>query len=216
MKRLAKLGVAALLAGVSACLAPGALAQTTGQTPGQDSDVIVGRGNTEPAPVDSIDRVVPQGVGGGERAFASRGADGVRTVRPGALLFASFDTNHDGKITREEFEAGARASFRVADANGDGVISGFEQNDWAAAVGTSNDILSNPMAFDTDLDRNVTEEEFVTGLRRIAEPITDAQTGVIRFSDLVQPLRPTEGAQARGGPPPGGPGGRMTGPFAER
>ncbi len=212
MKRLAQSGVMGMVLAVLA--APGAAAQVSGQTDGPaggptGSDVIVGRGDTEPPPrTNDVDRVAPQITPGG-RPFAS--GDGVRTVRPGALLFASFDTNHDGRITREEFEAGARASFRVADANGDGVISGFEQNDWAEAMGTSNDILSNPMTFDTDLDRNVTEEEFVAGLRRIAEPITDAQTGVIRFSDLVQPLRPPESTPGRGGPPPG-PGGRVTGP----
>lgn len=198
MKRLAQLGISAAAAVCIAMTAPAAFAQESGQ----ESDVIVGRGDSEPPPAANVDRIAPAGVGPGERAFGSRGSDGVRTVRPGALLFASFDTNHDGRITREEFDAGARASFGVADANGDGVISGFEQNDWAKAVGTDNDILSNPMTFDTDLDRNVTEAEFVAGLRRIAEPIADSQTGAILFSDLVQPLRPSESTQARGGPPP--------------
>lgn len=183
------------------------------------SDVIVGRGDSEQAPViDQVDRVAAQPTEGQRIPFARAGGDGVRAVRPGALLFASFDSNFDGRITRPEFDAGAAGSFKAADANGDGTIAGFEQNDWAAAVGTANDVLSNPMAFDSDLDRNVTQAEFVAGLRRIADALADPATGDIMFSQLVQPLRQPEQSADRGvfGPPPGNPGGRPprpAGPF---
>lgn len=176
--------------------------QAPTQAPAPDSDVIVGRGDTEPPPViDQVDRVVAPPAPG-ERGPLGRPRDGVRTVQPGALLFASFDGNHDGRITPAEFEAGAAASFAVADKNSDGQITGFEQTDWANAIGTGNDILANPMTFDADLDRNVTQSEFVTGLRRIAASMSEPRTGDILFSQLIQPLRTPEqgGERAPFGP----------------
>lgn len=45
---------------------------------------------------------------------------------PFATWFARVDANHDRRIDRAEFEADARAFFKTLDANGDGVIDGFE------------------------------------------------------------------------------------------
>jgi len=45
---------------------------------------------------------------------------------PVAAWFAEADTNHDGKLTRDEMRADAAAFFRTLDANHDGVIDGFE------------------------------------------------------------------------------------------
>jgi hypothetical protein len=49
-----------------------------------------------------------------------RGTDGL------AAWFARADANHDGALTAEEFQADAARFFRVLDANGDGVVDGFE------------------------------------------------------------------------------------------
>lgn len=42
------------------------------------------------------------------------------------VWFARADANHDGRIDRAEFRADAQAFFKLLDANGDGVIDGFE------------------------------------------------------------------------------------------
>lgn len=143
--------------------------------------------------VDRIDRVAgvpsPGGMG--------RAPEGVKVVSPGALLFASFDRNGDGRITMAEIEAGAEISFVAADRNGDGVITGFEQTDWAAAMGSSSDVMSNAMTFDIDLDRAVTKAEFLSGLKRIAGQIQP--NGDLTFQDLLLPLtRPPESDQGQG------------------
>ena len=139
-------------------LSPCAFAQETPDQVIQQSEV------DQIAPPEEIDRVAPPQRGG------FRAPDGVRVVQPGALLFASFDRNYDGRVTVEEMEAGAAGSFVAADRNKDGVITGFEQNDWAASVASMNDVLSNPMTFDADLDRSVTKEEFVSGLEAHCGP----------------------------------------------
>jgi hypothetical protein len=53
-----------------------------------------------------------------------RGAPG--QAYPVAAWFAAADTNHDGKLTLDEFRADAAAFFRELDTNHDGVIDGFE------------------------------------------------------------------------------------------
>lgn len=143
--------------------------------------------------VDRIDRVAgvpsPGGMG--------RAPEGVKVVAPGALVFASFDRNGDGKVTVAEIEAGAEISFAAADRNGDGVITGFEQTDWAAAMGSGHDVMSNAMTFDIDLDRAVTKAEFLAGLKRIAGQIQP--NGDLTFADLLLPLtRPSESDQGQG------------------
>jgi hypothetical protein len=174
----------AVLLGGLVVLSPCAFAQET-------PDVIQKGEVDEVAPPDAIDRVVAPQRGG------FRPPEGVRVVQPGALLFASFDRNYDGRISAEEIEAGAGGAFISADRNGDGIITGFEQNDWAASVGSVNDVLSNPMTFDVDLDRSVTKAEFASGLKRIAG---QAAPGELSFADLVKPLgRPDEQA-SRGAP----------------
>jgi hypothetical protein len=61
------------------------------------------------------------------------------------------------------------------------------------------DVLANAMTFDIDLDRSVTPSEFTAGMHRIAGQIAD-DNGVLRYTDLVQPLnRPPEQAQDNGG-----------------
>ncbi len=147
--------------------------------------------------VDRIDRIAgTTGPGGSTRA-----PEGVKVVTPGALVFASFDSNFDGRITKEEIAAGAVHAFKAADRNGDGVITGFEQTDWAAAMGDATGVLANAMTFDIDLDRSVTLAEFTAGLQRIAGQIAD-ESGVLRYTDLVQPLN-RQSQQADQGPGPG-------------
>jgi hypothetical protein len=143
------------------------------------------------APPPDVDRVAGPGLPPGV------GREGVRIVRPGAMLFASYDANHDGKITDDEIEVGAVASFAVADKNNDGAVAGFEQTDWATLVGSGSDVLANSMQFDSDLDHSVTRAEFVSGIHRLADTLKKKGESVLTYADLVQPLQqPGSGAQA--------------------
>jgi hypothetical protein len=148
--------------------------------------------SVSPAFAQDVDRITGAASGG------MRAPEGVKVVSPGALVFASFDRNFDGRITAEEIETGADAAFAVTDKNKDGAISGFEQTDWAAAMAGGADVLANAMTFDIDLDRTVTRAEFVAGLKRLAGQIQPS--GDLMFTDLVQPLnRASDQASNEGG-----------------
>lgn len=121
--------------------------------------------------------------------------------RPGGMLLKSFDANQDGLVSREELLAGAKAAFAQADANSDGVVSGLEQTAWAARFGGVNDVLSNAMIFDSNLDHSVSQDEFVVGVMRLAEPVKDA-TGGLQVAKLMveehpEGLPPTEQGRQR-------------------
>ena len=112
-------------------------------------------------------------------------------LRPGGHLLKSFDTNGDGVISKQELQAGALAAFEAADENHDGVVSGLEQTAWAANFGGINDVLSNPMVFDSNLDHMVSKDEFVAGVMRLAEPAKDS-TGGFPVSKLMIAERPQD------------------------
>ena len=144
---------------------------------------------------DTIDRIAGQvSPGGGPMA-----PHGVKVVAPGALVYARFDADLDGKITVAEIDAGAAVAFAAADSNGDQHITGFEQTDWAGRMGSQVDLMSNAMTFDIDLDRSVTRAEFTAGLKRIAGQIQP--NGDLTFADLLQPLsRTSQQAEQELGP----------------
>jgi hypothetical protein len=116
------------------------------------------------------------------------GRSDVRIVSPGALVWASFDRNLDGRVTDAEIDAVAPAAFRIADGNRDGALSGLEQGDWAASMGAAADVVANPMTFDADLDKVVTEQEFAAGLRRLSVTLKRPGSDALALRDLVREL----------------------------
>jgi Ca2+-binding EF-hand superfamily protein len=112
---------------------------------------------------------------------------GMRYVAAGGL-FASFDTDGDGMVTREELSAGIRSAFSEADTNEDGTLTALEQQAWAANLPIRDDTLANPVRFDPNLDRIVTFEEFESVLLQIARSYQDDQ-GVIDIRNLLVPER---------------------------
>lgn len=63
-----------------------------------------------------------------ERVFISPSGEPFRGPAPFEAWFARADSDHDGRLTRAEFQADADAFFKRLDTNGDGRIDGFEIN----------------------------------------------------------------------------------------
>lgn len=124
---------------------------------------------------------------------------------PGGGLFASFDTDGDGRISAQELADGTRAAFKAADANGDGQLVALEQIDWAESLPTRDDTLANPVRFDPNLDRIVTFEEFSAVIAQLAANYQNTD-GSIEIAKLSAPEPKAERGDRRlpGGPPQGG------------
>lgn len=106
---------------------------------------------------------------------------------PGGGLFLSFDTNGDGRITHDELVAGTAAAFVKADANADGALTAFEQISWAESLPTRDDTLANPVRFDPNLDRRVSEAEFETVITELAAHYVKDGGHDILIADLKAP-----------------------------
>ena len=132
---------------------------------------------------ETVERVVAAPA---EAPAALPNRDDLRIVRAGAMVFASYDANLDGTVTDTEVATGAARSFKAADGDADGALSGLEQGDWARRVGAGPDVLSNPMTFDADLDRQVTEAEFVAGIGRLAGQHKRPGAGDIQLRDMIR------------------------------
>jgi hypothetical protein len=153
---------------------------------------------------------------GAVRPVGARGMDVPSVItRPGALLLAGLDANGDFAISKQEAETGADKQFVHADANGDGLVAPLEFAAWAnSALGTS-DSTPGRLSFDTSSDGQITQAEFIAGVRALFAQFDADQDGQVARSEMVQQLKlpDREGPMMGGGPmmgrrggPPGGPG----------
>lgn len=127
-----------------------------------------------------VQRIPQQGQGPGF------GLENARYIRSGALLFVTFDNNQDFLITEQEIIEGARNTFKLADADGDGEMSPIEQRSWAAMITSESDVLGNSRMCARMLEKNVNEDEFVQCLVQFSERFTDRdENGSIRISGLT-------------------------------
>jgi hypothetical protein len=127
-------------------------------------------------------------------------------VRPIALLMTDFDLDGDRRVTRDELAAGVEASWRDADADGDGATSAFEFADWARLVMGSESAIPGRVAFDVNVDSAVSRAEFVQTLSEEFARLDADENEILERSELVrfiEPVMQRGGGQAR----PGGEGG---------
>jgi hypothetical protein len=101
----------------------------------------------------------------------------------------------------DEVRENAERAFARADTNNSGTISIFEQQDWAQIIGAGDGQLANAVSFDTNIDRQVTLEEFSNGLLRIARPYMDSETEEIPFSNLIMKPNGERNKKPRKPPP---------------
>lgn len=102
-------------------------------------------------------------------------------------VFATADTNHDGVITQNEFEAARLQQFGRLDRNGDGVIT---TSDFGRLAQRRADLASRLDQMITEADANhdgkVTREEFASAPMPMFERLDANHDGVVDRQELAQ------------------------------
>jgi len=118
----------------------------------------------------------------------------ITSVRAGALVFASFDTDMDYAVSQAEFTSGLTKAFKAADKDSTKTLSLFELEDWREAALGSLDAAPGTLAFDKDYDQRITRAEFDHALGFVFNASDKNEDGTLDFTELVtvfeMPRRP--------------------------
>lgn len=123
--------------------------------------------------------------------------------RHGPDMLFEGDTNHDGVLTRQEFDTQHGSMFDRMDANHDGQLSRDEHR--GMGMRRHGERMGGHMGLaraDANHDGNITRDEFLAGPLEHFNRIDANHDGVIQASEMPQPRE----RHAEGGPPPGEPG----------
>lgn len=117
--------------------------------------------------------------------------------RGGGDIFARFDANNDGRVSREEFTAGNMQPFDRLDTNKDGVVTGDEVQTQAARARSE---ARNRMigAIDANNDGRVSRDEFINADRERFDRMDANKDGKISREEAAAAVR---GMRNRGGGP---------------
>ncbi len=120
----------------------------------------------------------------------ARSGKTIKTLRPGALLFAGFDTNNDYKIDKSEIKAGIEAAFSFADKNKDGKLSLVELESWRRLALGSEHASPTNYDFAPNFARSVSKKKFTEVLQNTANRLDknkdDKKDGIIFMHDLLK------------------------------
>jgi hypothetical protein len=126
---------------------------------------------------------------------------------PVAQWFQGADTDHDGSISLEEFKADAMRFFKVLDQNGDGIIDGFEAQDYETKIApeilprvtdvlTARDVMTQHELAESGHQRRRPEDSVGMGSGRGSRSAAqrDAMSGAAIYGLLVdaEPVRSTD------------------------
>jgi hypothetical protein len=120
------------------------------------------------------------------------------------------DSNHDGRLDRNEFLADARAQFARQDLDHLGylttdVLERYRESYRGSGRSAAHSGQDPVMAADADFDLKVTEDEFMKQAEQTFARLDADRDGAITKAELEAPCRQAAEAGARGdGGPPGG------------
>ena len=106
-------------------------------------------------------------------------------VEPVAMMIATFDDDHDGKVTRAELTRGVQRSFEAIDTAHSGKLGYIAFADWATRwLGDANAL---PSAFETDGngDNQITLDELQARFAQIFARLDKDHDGVLTRADLL-------------------------------
>lgn len=108
-----------------------------------------------------------------------------------AMMYASFDSDNDLRVTNAEIEAGITREFARADTSHDGSLQALEFAAWSNAALGGN--LTAPYRFDFDrnVDNIITAEEFRTEILARAHDYDANNDGVLTRDEFIRQLNQT-------------------------
>lgn len=131
----------------------------------------------------------------GPGRWGGRGSHG----GPGGMFLALFDTDSDGKVTREDFDARRTELFAIADTDGSG---SFTLEDFAPLWLTINQdrVVDMFQRLDKDGSLGVSADEHGARMDRMMERADRNGDGVITEADFKGPKGGKPGRDGKGGP----------------
>ncbi|MFC3711907.1 EF-hand domain-containing protein [Sphingoaurantiacus capsulatus] len=114
-----------------------------------------------------------------------------RSVAPVGVLIAGFDSDGDGRTSREESRHGTLRMFGLADQNKDGKLGLLELSQWSATWLGDVSALPGRFDFDRDADDSISAAEFTAELERRFSRFDVDKDGFVTRGELLQsqPLR---------------------------
>lgn len=119
-----------------------------------------------------------------------------------ALLFVQFDADRNYTTSRAEAEAGAQAEWTRA-AEGAATLTPIRFETWAARVLGGPNIGPYRLAFDTNVNNEITAAEFSAAILAKFDKYDADKDGVVHRQEMVERVPEPQ----RDGPGAGGPGG---------
>lgn len=106
-------------------------------------------------------------------------------VEPVAMLLATFDADRDGRTTRAELAAGAKAGFDAIDTAHAGKLGYIDFADWAERWLGDRNALPSPFEVDSDGDDHITLAELDAQLTRTFDRLDRNHDGVLTRAELL-------------------------------
>jgi len=151
---------------------------------------------------------------GGPRGERGGGSyQGGIIARPLALLLTGMDANGDYRVSGQEVATGIEAEWANL-SQGDRAVSALKLGDWAKTVLGSAEAMPNSIAFDTDLNGQITQLEFGDRLRAEYARLDKDSDGFVSRAEMVSEL-PAPNIESQQGSRQSGGGGRGEGGRGE-
>lgn len=99
-------------------------------------------------------------------------------------MLAGADANHDGAVSRAEFDASRGARFVRMDANRDGALDASERPQWGARAGNGQDAGGAPMRGDANGDNLLSRAEYDAQAARMFARMDANHDGVVSAAEL--------------------------------
>jgi hypothetical protein len=122
---------------------------------------------------------------GSKKAPASIAAPPILVVEPVAMMIATFDSDGDGRVTRDEMNKGVARSFAAIDTAHAGKLGYIGFADWAQKWLGDPNALPGPFETDADSDNQITLVELQAKFEQIFARLDKDKDGALTRAELL-------------------------------